>query len=77
MSVLFPAAKPKVERYVDWTTVPFIETSYAIPGVGTTISPNQIVPHAQRLYFAGEHTSPGFFGWPACRSERSPDGQRR
>lgn len=65
MSVLYPAAKPNAERYVDWKTEPFIKTSYAIPGVGemTTISPNQIVPHAQRLYFAGEQTSSGFFGY--------------
>ena len=65
MSFLYPGAKPKAERFVDWTTVPFINTSYAIPGVGqvTTISKYQIEPHEKRLFFAGEHTSPGFFGY--------------
>jgi monoamine oxidase len=65
MSLLYPAAKPKAVRLVDWMAEPFIETSYAIPGIGqvTTISKNQILPHADRLYFAGEQTSSGFFGY--------------
>ena len=65
MSVLYPAAKPKAVRLVEWMKEPFILTSYAIPGKGqvTTISPNQLVPHKERLYFAGEHTSTGFFGY--------------
>lgn len=65
MSTLYPAAKAKVTRMVDWTKEPFIETGYAVPGLRqiTTVSPNQIVPHMERLYFAGEHTSPGFFGY--------------
>lgn len=65
MSVLYPAAKPKAVRLVEWMKEPFILTSYAIPGKGqvTTISPNQLVPHEERLYFAGEQTSTGFFGY--------------
>jgi monoamine oxidase len=65
MSVLYPAAKPKAVRLVEWAKEPFILTSYAIPGKNqvTTISPNQLVPHEKRLYFAGEQTSTGFFGY--------------
>jgi monoamine oxidase len=65
MSVLYPAMRPKAERFVDWPAARFIQTGYAVPGLRqvTTVSKNQIVPHEQRLFFAGEQTSPGFFGY--------------
>jgi monoamine oxidase len=60
-----PDGVPTAEHFVDWPGEPHILTGYAIPGVGeiTRVAPNQIVPHAKRLYFAGEQTSPGFFGY--------------
>jgi monoamine oxidase len=65
MKSLYPTGKSKSQLFVDWGAVPFIQTSYAIPAVGqvTSISPRQLDPHEQRLYFAGEQTSSGFFGY--------------
>jgi monoamine oxidase len=65
VATLYPTGKPKAAQFVDWGAVPFIQTSYAIPGLGqvTAISRNQIIPHERRLYFAGEQTSSGFFGY--------------
>lgn len=70
LAALYPPGKPPdgvptAEQFVDWPNAPHIRTGYAVPGVGqiTRISPNQVVPHARRLYFAGEQTSPGFFGY--------------
>lgn len=65
MSILYPTGKPTDQRFVDWSNVPFIKTGYAVPGKSevTRICRNQIVPHAERLFFAGEQTSPGFFGY--------------
>ena len=60
-----PKGTPTAQHLMDWPNEPFIRTGYAVPGVGqvTTISPNQIAPYMQRLFFAGEQTSPGFFGY--------------
>jgi monoamine oxidase len=65
LSTLYPTGNPTAQRFVDWSTVPFIKTGYAVPGVGEVmrICRNQIVPHAERLFFAGEQTSSGFFGY--------------
>jgi monoamine oxidase len=65
ISALYPAMRAKAERFVDWPSVPFIRTGYAVPGLHqvTTVSKNQIVPHERRLFLAGEQTSPGFFGY--------------
>lgn len=65
MAKLYPTGKPKAELFVDWPNTPFIMTGEAVPGLGqiTTVSRTQIVPHAEYLYFAGEQTSPGFFGY--------------
>lgn len=65
LAALYPTGKPTGQRFVDWSTVPFIKTGYAVPGIGqvTSVSPNQITPHAERLFCAGEQTSPGFFGY--------------
>lgn len=65
VATLYPTGTPKDNRFIDWPTMPFIETGYAVPGPGqvTTISPAQLTPHKDRLYFAGEQTSTGFFGY--------------
>lgn len=53
------------EQFVNWPAERFIETGYAVPGVGqaSTVTPALWQPHADRLYFAGEQASPGFFGY--------------
>ena len=65
VATLYPTGTPKDDRFIDWPNMPFIETGYAVPGLGqvTTIAPAQILPHKDRLYFAGEQTSTGFFGY--------------
>ena len=65
VATLYPTGTPKDNRFIDWPTMPLIETGYAVPGLGqvTTISPAQLIPHKERLYFAGEQTSTGFFGY--------------
>jgi monoamine oxidase len=62
---LYPGFAMRAERYVDWPNTKFIETGYACPKVGqvTTIAKFLSVPHAKRLYFAGEHTSMAYFGY--------------
>ena len=65
LAVLYPTGTPTAERFVDWPNTPFILTGYGVPGPGevTTISPRQLEPHRRRIWFAGEQTSTGFFGY--------------
>lgn len=70
LAKLYPPAKPPDgvptgQQFIDWPNEPYVKTGYAVPGVGqvTGVFPNQLVPHAKYLYFAGEQTSPGFFGY--------------
>jgi uncharacterized membrane protein YgcG len=64
---LYPTrtSSPDSEQFIDWPSEPHIHTGYAVPGLGqaSTIHPAQLRPHEGRLYFAGEQTSPGFFGY--------------
>lgn len=67
---LYPHGQPGPDPthatlFVNWPVTPFIQCGYAVPGVGqaSTVFPAQIQPHQQYLYFAGEQTSPGFFGY--------------
>jgi monoamine oxidase len=63
---LYPDYKPAgTPRYADWPKTQWIETGYACPKVGqvTTIAKFLSVPHAKRLYFAGEHTCMAYFGY--------------
>lgn len=50
---------------VDWPNESFIKTGYAAPGVGevTTIMKNLHGSFQERIFFAGEQVSPGFFGY--------------
>ncbi|HJQ01767.1 MAG TPA: NAD(P)/FAD-dependent oxidoreductase [Jatrophihabitans sp.] len=59
-----PDPAPK-QRFLDWPHTRYIETGYSAPAVGqvTTVCPAQLQPHEQCLYFAGEQTSSGFFGY--------------
>jgi monoamine oxidase len=65
LSALYPTGTPTGSMFVDWPTRPFILTGYGVPGLGevTRIAPMQLLPHRRRLYFAGEQTSTGFFGY--------------
>jgi monoamine oxidase len=60
-----PAEPAPVRRFLDWPHTPYIETGYSAPAVGqaSTVFPAQLQPYEQCLYFAGEQTSPGFFGY--------------
>jgi monoamine oxidase len=60
-----PADPPPAQRFIDWPHTPFIDTGYSAPVVGqaSTVFRAQLQPHEQCLYFAGEQTSPGFFGY--------------
>ena len=52
-------------QLVDWPNEPFIKTGYAAPRVGdvTTVMKNLNGSFRDRIFFAGEHVSPGFFGY--------------
>jgi monoamine oxidase len=66
LGVLYPnATDAEDERLVDWPNVPGILAGYAVPTVGqvTTVSKRLMTPHAGRIFFAGEQTSPGFYGY--------------
>jgi monoamine oxidase len=67
LTQLYPtrSISPGSEKFVDWPSWPHIQTGYAVPGRGqaSTITPTLMQPHRGRLYFAGEQTSPGFFGY--------------
>jgi monoamine oxidase len=65
LPTLYPGFKPLAERYVDWSSVPFIENGYVCPRVGevTTIAKFLSTPHHQRLFFGGEHACMAFFGY--------------
>jgi monoamine oxidase len=65
LAALFPSGTPADAKFVNWPTVPFIETGYGVPAPGevTTIQRRQVRPHAYWVYFAGDHTSSGFFGY--------------
>jgi monoamine oxidase len=65
LATLFPSGTATATKFVDWPTVPFVETGYGVPAPGevTTIQRRQVRPHAHWVYFAGDHTSSGFFGY--------------
>jgi monoamine oxidase len=64
--VLYPTMPTaSATLFADWPNTKFVMTGYGIPGIGevTKIGPQQITPHRDRLYVAGEQTSMGFFGY--------------
>ena len=62
---LYPGVRPKSSRYVDWPHAPYIRTGNAIPAPGqvTTVGRALSSPYGDRLFFAGEQASMGFFGY--------------
>jgi monoamine oxidase len=65
LAQLYPAISTFATRFVDWPSTPFIQTGYSVPAPGevTTIARTLANPFGDRLFFAGEQTSPGFFGY--------------
>jgi monoamine oxidase len=65
LATLVPGGTATDTQFVDWPTVPFVESGYGVPAPGevTTIQRRQLLPHAYWLYFAGDQTSSGFFGY--------------
>lgn len=62
---LYPGIATFGERFVDWPSTPYIETGYSVPAPGevTTVAAALAQPFGDRLFFAGEQASPGFFGY--------------
>ncbi|MDT5302076.1 MAG: monoamine oxidase [Mycobacterium sp.] len=52
-------------QLIDWPNEPFIKAGYAAPRIGevTTIMKNLNGSFQDRIFFAGEQVSPGFFGY--------------
>jgi monoamine oxidase len=59
------AANVKGQWLVRWSDEPWIKTGYATPARGQvcTMGMNLNMPYQDRLYFAGEQASPGFYGY--------------
>ena len=57
--ILLPVA------FVNWRAEPTIGTGYSCPGPGQVVGAQQsyVTPHNGRLFVAGEHTSPAWFGF--------------
>jgi monoamine oxidase len=64
LSQIFPGYAPIAERFVDWPNTPGVMTGYSVPSPGqvTTVGQALAEPHG-RLYFAGEQSFVGFFGY--------------
>jgi monoamine oxidase len=64
LSQIFPGYAPTAERFVDWPNTDGVMTGYSVPSPGqvTTVGQALAEPHG-RLYFAGEQSFVGFFGY--------------
>jgi monoamine oxidase len=67
MEELYPGyrANLKLTAFTDWPNERWVRTGYSVPAPGqvTTVARNLSRPFAERLLFAGEQASPGFFGY--------------
>jgi monoamine oxidase len=65
LASLYPGTRPSASRYVDWPHAAYVRTGYAIPSPGqvTTVGQALSSHFGDRLYFAGEQASMGFFGY--------------
>jgi monoamine oxidase len=65
LATIYPGASAAATLFADWPSEPFISTGYGVPAPGQVmkIGPAQLLPHSDRLYFAGEQTSLGYFGY--------------
>src|SRR5205085_12138027 len=63
---LYPGFPPTTHgTFVNWRAEPTIGTGYSCPAPGQVVGAQQsyVTPHNGRLFVAGEHTSPGWFGF--------------
>ena len=62
---LYPGYSPTAIRYADWPATPYIWTGYSVPSPGQVCSVGRSLanPYATRMYFAGEQSWVGFFGY--------------
>jgi monoamine oxidase len=65
VSELYPGFPPTRGTFENTTGDPYIKTGYSCPGPGQVVGAQQsyVTPHNGRLFVAGEHTSPGWFGF--------------
>ena len=65
VSELYPGFPSTRGTFVNWRAEPTIGTGYSCPGPGQVVGAQQsyVTPHNGRLFVAGEHTSPAWFGF--------------
>jgi monoamine oxidase len=65
LAALYPGCQASWVWYVDWPRMPWTQTGYSVPSPRQVISigPGLNAPFGGRLYFAGEQTCLGFFGY--------------
>jgi monoamine oxidase len=65
VSELYPGFPPTHGTFMNWKAEPTIGTGYSCPGPGQVVGAQQsyVTPHNGRLFVAGEHTSPAWFGF--------------
>jgi monoamine oxidase len=65
VSALYPGFPPTRGTFMNWKAEPTIGTGYSCPGPGQVVGAQQsyVTPHNGRLFVAGEHTSPAWFGF--------------
>ena len=65
VSELYPGFPSTHGTFMNWRAEPTIQTGYSCPGPGQVVGAQQsyVAPHNGRLFVAGEHTSPAWFGF--------------
>jgi len=65
LAQLYPGYAPTAIRFMDWPNTPYIWTGYSVPSPGQVCSVGRALstPYATRMYFAGEQSCVGFFGY--------------
>ena len=65
LAMLYPGYAPIATRFVDWPNTPYVWTGYSVPAPGQVCSVGRSLatPYASRMYFAGEQSCVGFFGY--------------
>ena len=65
ISELYPGFPPTHGTFENTSGDPTIQTGYSCPGRGQVVGAQQsyVTPYNDRLFVAGEHTSPGWFGF--------------
>jgi monoamine oxidase len=65
VSALYPGFKTSGGHFVNWPSNPAIQTGYSCPAPGEVVSKqlSYVTPYKDRLFVAGEHTSPAWFGF--------------